>query len=422
MKIVRWSLGMVLFVSIATAVLWWWNSQSIKVDVASVARGKLLETLIVDGVTSARDRTTIVAPISGMLRRIKLESGDSVEKDMLLAVIDPPPPALLDKRTREVALAKENSARTEWNRAITGRDNAESNLKQVQKKKAPITAPQGQPRPVAPDLELEEQTRKRELEAAERIEERARMDLNGMLAQLGMAQELAKKKTEESKATDSKATDSKEPTKEKGNEHPESKEVMELHSPSQGQVLKVLNRDGGIIVAGTPLLEIGNLHRIEFGFDVHTTEASRIKMGTSVQLRGWSSDGGSFRGRVTKIESSAVRRLSPLGVEEFRTRVTVAPVEGEIIPTSLGDGYKIEGIFQLYESPEVIKVPLGAIFRKDGDWFVFRAVNGRAIQTKVELGLRNDRESVVVSGLSDYDLVVLFPANRIENAAKISIR
>jgi HlyD family secretion protein len=129
-----------------------------------------------------------------------------------------------------------------------------------------------------------------------------------------------------------------------------------------------------------------------------------------------------LRGRVMRVDRSAFRRMSALGVEEVRTRVTVALVEGETVPIGLGDGYKIVGAFQLHESPDVIKVPLGALFRKGADWFVFRVVDGRAMQTKVELGPRNEREFVVVSGLSDYDLVVLFPANRIENASRISVR
>jgi HlyD family secretion protein len=419
MKIVRWTIAAMLMIGIVGLLLWWWSSQTIAVDVASVSRGSLIESIVVDGISTAENRTTVLASVTGLLEEVPVHSGDAISKDTLLATIAPVASNLLDSRTREAALIKRDAARAEYRRAITNRETAESNLKSVQKRRSTTPTVVGQTRPVAADLELEEQARKRELDSAERVEERALFELNAALVQLGLPKEAprndAPKPTTEDKSTST--------TKDNVDSTTYSEiEKVEVRPSTEGHVLRVLRSDSGIIAAGTPIMEVGNLKAMEFVFNVLTTEASRIQIGTKVQLRRWGHDERSLQGRVTKIEAAASRHMSPLGVEEHRVRVIVALENGESLPANLGDGFRIEGVFQLRENFDVLKVPLGAVYRKEGAWFVFRVKDGRALETKVELGSRNEHDIAVVSGLTDYDLVILFPANRIENGVKVHTR
>ena len=410
----RWFLAILFFSCLLGVLGWWWSLQGILVDLASVTRGKLIESIVIQGTAQATNRLTITAPVDGWLKEITLDSGNEVGLDSVVAILEPAPSPLLDSRTRESARAKEKALRAEMGRAISARESAQSNLKQIQKKKSTIVGANGQSRPLTPDLDFEEQSRKLEVDAAERTEERARHELNATRAQLGLPPESVAGKREDNNSK-SDGQEEKEPAK-------ATDEFFEIRSPIEGQVLRILRKGPGLIAAGTPILEVGKLRPLEFRFDVLTTEATRMKVGASVRLKGWGAEETGIMGAITKIDHSATRRLSPLGVEESRARISVTAGEVETIPSSLGDGYQVDGVIQIRESADVLKVPVGALFRKDGDWYVFLSKGGKAVETKVELGARNDHEGAVVSGLSDYDLVILYPGNRVQQGSRLLIR
>jgi len=415
MTLIRWLLGLVTISLIAGGIAWWWNSQTILVDIATVTRGNLVESIVVEGFSQVTQRMILTAPVNGILERVELKAGDPLQKKDVVATISAPPSPLLDERALEIARTKHRALRAEWLRNTAARETAEANLKQSQKKRTSFTVPAGQAKPLTPELDAEEQARKRELEAAERGEERALSELNAMNAQLGL-------NYQQPKLVEATADDIKKSRIEVEIPPQSTVRLSQIRSPIHGHVLQIMKSDAGVVAAGTPIMEVGDLKNIEFVFDVLTTEVTRIAVGNVVQLQHWGEENQTLKGRVTLIDPTAKRLLSPLGVEEYRTRVTIVTQDGESVSNRLGHGFRIEGVFQTRESIDVVKVPLGAIFRKAGEWFVFRVKDGNAIETKVELGIRNDREVSVVSGLSDYDLVILFPANRVHSGARVTYR
>src|SRR6476661_3387524 len=92
----RWAMigGVVLML-----VLFALRPQPVPVDTARVVRGKFEYSVEEDGKTRVRERFTVSAPLEGRLERIRLKAGDPVEQDMVLAVIHPKEPVLLDART-----------------------------------------------------------------------------------------------------------------------------------------------------------------------------------------------------------------------------------------------------------------------------------------------------------------------------------
>ena len=45
---------------------------------------------------------------------------------------------------------------------------------------------------------------------------------------------------------------------------------------------------------------------------------------------------------------------------------------------TLGDNYRVEARVIVWESPQVLKVPVSALFRRGGDWAVYAVRDGRA--------------------------------------------
>lgn len=77
-----------LILVVAIPILW---PKPIKVETARAVRGPLLVTVDGEGKTRVRDRFTVTAPVTGLLRRIALRHGDEVNTGQTIAIIAPAP-------------------------------------------------------------------------------------------------------------------------------------------------------------------------------------------------------------------------------------------------------------------------------------------------------------------------------------------
>ncbi|MCA9033399.1 MAG: hypothetical protein KDA66_21460, partial [Planctomycetaceae bacterium] len=66
--------------------------------------------------------------------------------------------------------------------------------------------------------------------------------------------------------------------------------------------------------------------------------------------------------------------------------------------------------------------PTSALFRDGDDWAVFAIVKGKAELRRIEIGQRNRQEVEVTSGLSETDVVIEHPADRIQSGTPVQPR
>jgi HlyD family secretion protein len=125
---------------------------------------------------------------------------------------------------------------------------------------------------------------------------------------------------------------------------------------------------------------------------------------------------------VRLIEPSSFTKVSALGVEEQRVNVIVDFTDPPDCWKLLGDRFAVEVRIVVWQAAAAIKVPVGALFRRGDAWAVYTASGGRAIERPVRIAARNDREAAVDDGLSDGDLVVVHPSDKISNRTRISVR
>jgi HlyD family secretion protein len=193
---------------------------------------------------------------------------------------------------------------------------------------------------------------------------------------------------------------------------------VDVVAPASGRVLRVLQESEGVVQAGTPLVEVGNPEVLELVVDLLTTDAVRVHPGTPVTIQGWGGD-RTLAARVRRVEPSAFTKLSALGVEEQRVNVIAALGDPRQEWTALGDGFRIEARFVLWEGDGVVKIPQGAAFRRGDGWAVFRVVAGKARLTPVRIGHRGDTEVEVLGGLEPGAVVVVHPGDRVREGAKV---
>jgi len=395
-KIARWarrSLWIVLGLALVGLIVYAWLPKPVPVETQGVRRGEMRVTIVETGKTRVKDRYIVSAPLMGEMQRVELHAGDTVDAGAVVARIVPMQPALLDQRTRTEAetrvggaVAGQLQSRSSVERAQAAADQAKKDLAEEER-----LAATGAVSPHQVDqARLESRLRDTELQSAKFASRVA--DHEVLLAQAAVARIKAGKGGEQ----------------------------LDVTAPVSGRVLRVMQQSGGVIMAGAPILEVGDPAALEIVTDVLTSDAVRIAPGSHAQIERWG--GAPLPAHVRLIEPSAFTRLSALGVEEQRVNVILdldAPREQW---QAIGDGYRIEARMVVWEQPNVLVVPAGAVFRHGDGWAVYTVDQNVVHLRDVQVGERGDTEVQITGGLDEHAVVVLHPSDRVADGVRATMR
>lgn len=367
----------------------------VSVELVEVTRGPMTVSVDVDGTTRIREVWDVAAPIAGTALRSPVRVGDPVVKgETVVAIVEPIIPSLLDVRSRSQAEAAVHEAEAALNVAQSRVTQAEEDLtyarSQFERVKALVE------RGVASLVRLEDAAQ------ALKVSEASRDTAVAARAMAVGALERAKA------ALIGPGDDESDP----------GACCVQIRAPADGVVLAIDRISERPVAAGERLLSVGDPSNLEIVADPLSQDAVRIPPGASADVTRWGGE-GVLKARLRKIEPSAYTEVSALGIEEQKVEA-IFDFEGpsEARP-GLGDGYAVRLEIQIWSAPDVVRVPVGALFRQDGAWAVFAVRNGRATLTEVGLGRRNDRVAEVRTGLAEGDVVVSHPGNNVSDGALI---
>ena len=176
-----------------------------------------------------------------------------------------------------------------------------------------------------------------------------------------------------------------------------------------------------MVAPGTPLLEIGDTRSLEITTDVLSADAVKIKPGMKVFYDRWGGE-QPLEGQVLRVEPVGFTKVSALGVEEQRVLVISGITSEPDLWQNLGDGYRVESRFILWQQEDVLQVPLSALFRSGDQWALFVVEDSRAKRCVVEVGQRNGLSAQVVQGLSEGETVIAHPDDTIEDGVRVKSR
>ncbi|AFL52503.1 HlyD family secretion protein [Sinorhizobium fredii] len=368
--------------------------QPIQVDLALAETGTLRVTIDEEGETRVRDVYTLHAPLRGQLQRITAEPGDVVKAgDTLLAQIEPAAPAFLDVRTEAELQAAVEAARAAYNFAAA----------ELNKAKADLTFAEGE-RARARMLIERRTISQRSLEDAERA-------YNVAQANLATAEAGLKVREHELHQARSRLL-----SRQEIRTRSSACECVAVTAPVSGVVLQVMRRSEGVVEAGTPLLDIGDPADLEIVVNLLSEDAVQIRPGQKAIITGWG--GEDLKGVVQRIEPFGKTEVSALGIEEQRVDVVLDFADPPERWRSLGHGYRVDVQVILFEG-EVLRLPLGALFRQDDEWAVFVAADGQARLRRVAVGQRNSLSVEIREGLRPGQRVILYPSDRIKDGVTI---
>lgn len=401
--------GWALVLGLVLAGLTWFAwPRPIPVDLATVTKGAMEVTVDDEAKTRVRHVYTVSAPVAGKVLRIShplgeqgisIHVGDPVKAaETIVAIMQPTVPSFLDVRSREELQAMLTAAGA----AVTL---AEAEVRRIE---------------AALDFSRGELRRAEALARTNAIPERglekARLDVQTNEAALTSARaQLDVRRSERTSVAARLIDPSSMATPETS-----SNCCIQLRAPVTGVVLKIIQDSEAVVPAGAPLIDIGDPLDLEVVADLLSTEAVKITPGSPVRIDGWG--GSPIQGRVTRVEPAGFLKVSALGIEEQRVRTTIDFVAPPKTWSRLGHDYRVIVHVTVWNAEDVLRVPIGALFRKGEDWAVFSVKGGRARTTLVKIGQRNNRIAEILSGLAEGDRVVLHPSDRIKEGAGISER
>ena len=385
--------GLVVLAIVATFVLAW-MPKPVSVEVTTVEKGELTVTVNEDGRTRVKDRYIVSAPLGGNLARIELHAGDAVKRGDVLARLVPMDAPMLDERSQRTTKARVAASAAGVRQAAAQVERAQAALtyahNQAQQEQELVKT--GVSNQSALDRALlDERTAQAELTSAHFAQQVAAYEQQMAQAALGRLQ---------------------------GQADPD--EQLNVPSPIDGQILKVLQQSEGVVTAGTQLVELGDPRALEIAVDVLTSDAVHIEPGAHTSVERWG--GSKLDGRVRMVEPSAFTRLSSLGVEEQRVNAIIDLTDDYSKWKTLKDGYRVEAHIVVWQGTNVIKAPTSSVFRHGDGWAAFAVSENTARLRPVKIGQRTGTEVEIVEGITPGEQVIRHPSDRVQDGTKVEAR
>jgi HlyD family secretion protein len=357
------------------AVAFW--PRAVEVELGVVDRGTVREEVVDEGRTRMREVYVVAAPVSGRLLRVAVEPGDAVRAGEGVARMTRGATGFLDARIEAEARAALAAAT-----ARRGAATAERELAATEAERAATLA---RDRLIATTTVDAAKTRLRAAQASEEAATADERRARSALLSAGVGAETVTS-------------------------------TFAVAAPAAGVVLRVAQESEAVVAAGTPLVVIGDPTEVEVVAEFLSQDAVRVAPGSRARLENWG--GSPVEAVVHRVEPVARTKVSALGIEEQRANVVLrfaAPP-----PAALrAQDFRVDARIVVAEQADALRVPLGALFRREGGWAVYRERSGRAEAVPVQVGVQDATHRVVLSGLAEGDRVVLFPSAEVGDGVGI---
>jgi HlyD family secretion protein len=394
-RLVFWIIG---FALVAIAVFFAVRPRPVLVDIATATVGPMDVRIEEDGRTRIRERYVVSTPLTGRLLRITFDVGDSVSAaETIVARMQATDSTLLDPRAVAQAKARVRAAerkleasKSDLTKVTAEMTFAETEMGRLRQLRA---------RNAASDLEFAQ----KELMFRQETEE---------VRSAGFAVDIAEYELELERAalmlTDPEQRDNDEME-------------LSIKAPIDGRILRIYQESTAVVIAGSPLMEVGDPSDLEVVADVLSRDAVRISADDQVTLKHWGGD-GPLQGRVRLTEPSGFTKLSALGVEEQRVNVIIDLSDPPESRKELGDGFRVDCEVIVWEASDALQIPTSSLFRVDEDWHVFVVDGSEARLTPVKIDHNNGRTAEVLEGINAGTQVITHPSDTIENGVTVAKR
>ncbi len=370
---------------------WIFIPNPIPVKADEVRLGSYNAMLEAEGITQARDRIVVWAPVSGTPQRMPLQIGDPVVVKQVVARFAPDAAAFHDPQTASYLHARLAAAEAAKNRALTDREQtaavvnqARENLRNAESLVATSSAGAAVQRDQA---QVAMKLIFKEMESMDAAAQSAAYDMEAAQAALNQLKS-------------------------------EAPREWVLHAPISGRVLAVAE-NGKPLGLGEALIEIGNPSDLEVIVETHASAASQVAAGQRVQLHPARDD--DLPGRVRRVELIPSDPVSADISGQGKTRIAIEFAAPPAKWQALGNNRPVKARITIATVDNVLKVPAKALLKDGRQDTVFIIADGKARKRAVTLGAADAETAVVESGLKESEQVILSPSPDIKDGARVEL-
>jgi HlyD family secretion protein len=381
---------LIIFAIVGKKAGWFGKAATVKVAVENVEKRTITETITANGKIQPEKEVKITPDVSGEIVELTVKEGDHVEKGQLLLKIKPD--IYISQRDR--SLAAISSARARLAQAEAQFLQADLSFKRTKQ------------------LYEEQTISKSEYEQAEASYTVAKAEADAAKFAVVSAEASVKEANENLVKTS-------------------------IYSPMTGTVSMLLVELGERVagtgmMAGTEMLRVADLSRMEAQVEVNENDIPRVKLGDTATIEVDAYVDYKFKGTVTEIASSAkTTGVSADQVTNFDVKILVLTesykaLEGKGSEHPLRPGMSTTVDIRTESKSEILAVPIQSVTtRTDTTKFVqtpsdedirtivFITDGERALAKDVKTGIQDNTYIEILSGITEGDRVISAPFSAI---------
>lgn len=349
-KLIYWLIGAVvvllLVIVVGKSQGWIGKPQELEVELAKAKRATIVEKVSASGTVQPVIEVKIAPEVSGEIRELLIEEGDSVAKGRMLVKIRP------------------DTWQSQLNRAEASLNQQHSNL---ESSKAALS------RSEATFTRAEQEFKRQQRLYNEKVISDAEWQLaeqNYKVAQQDLKSAQQSVKAAEFVIKSGEAT---------VDEARENVRLTNVTAPMDGIVSKLSVKKGERVLGtaqmqGTEMLRIADLSKMEVRVNVNENDIVRVHLNdtTLIDVDAYANDGKQFKGIVTNIANTAKDKTSADAITEFEVRILILSAsyqdlvaKGNRYPFRPGMTASVEILTN--RKIDVLSVPLSAVTTRNPD-------------------------------------------------------
>lgn len=167
---------------------------------------------------------------------------------------------------------------------------------------------------------------------------------------------------------------------------------------------------GAYVTAGTPLVNLEKIDRLKVTFSIPEIYLARLAVGQRIEIMVDALPDSRFEGEITAIDPAI-----DINGRAIKVRASLDNREGPLRPGLLAR-ITVKG-----EPRNAVTVPESALVPRGNDLLVYKADNGKALETKVRTGRRESGLVEIIEGVSAGDQVVTAGQQRLKDGVILEI-
>lgn len=188
-------------------------------------------------------------------------------------------------------------------------------------------------------------------------------------------------------------------------------EDTSIKAPFDGYINQVFTKKGSMLGPGAPVFEIVDISGFKMTIKCSEDEISDIHKGMACKVRPKFLDDVELAGKVSKVSVSADI------AQQYTIEILIDQSPDKQLKGGMVATVEILGV----EKTDIIAVSRNYIFEREGQKYVFKVVDRKAIQTEVYTGISINDQIEITQGIEEGDQIITSGINLLSDGKKIKI-